>query len=146
MALRPDQQADVLALIASYSQAPETALAAPDIQQGELYWALAEKAPGSGKGVLHPQLVLQDDLFNRSRVETVIVCALTSNLKRVSEPGNLLLPAGEGNLPKASVVVVSQLASVPKASLGDFIGSLSPERVSQVLEGIRFQQRAFFGP
>jgi mRNA interferase MazF len=72
------------------------------------------------------------------------VCALTSNLKRTGEPGNVLLDVAEGNLSKRSVVVVSQVSVVRKAQLGKYIGSLSPERVEQVLAGMRFQQKSFF--
>jgi mRNA interferase MazF len=74
----------------------------------------------------------------------VIVCALTSNLQRANEPGNVLLDMGEGNLAKHSVVVVSQISSVDKARLGDRIGSLSDARVEQILDGLRFQQASFF--
>jgi mRNA interferase MazF len=90
-------------------------------------------------------VVVQDDVFNHSRITTVVVCALTSNFHRANEPGNVLLEAGEGNLPKQSVVVVSQVSSVDKARLEERIGSLSEERVEQVLAGLRFQQVSFFG-
>jgi mRNA interferase MazF len=90
-------------------------------------------------------VVVQDDVFNHSRVATVVVCALTSNLHRAGEPGNVLLEAGEGDLPKRSVVVVSQVSSVEKARLGARIGSLSDARVEEILAGLRFQQRSFFG-
>ena len=89
--------------------------------------------------------VIQDDVFNRSRVHTVIVCALTSNLHRATEPGNVLLDAGEGNLPRQSVLVVSQISSVLRKDLGEYVGTLSAERVEQVLDGMRFQQASFFG-
>jgi len=74
----------------------------------------------------------------------VIVCALTSNLRRASEPGNVLLDPGEGGLPQQSVVIVSQISSVDRASLGERIGALSAERVDQILAGLRLQQRSFF--
>jgi mRNA interferase MazF len=90
-------------------------------------------------------VVVQDDVFNHSRITTVVVCALTSNLHRANEPGNVLLEVGEGNLPKQSVVVVSQVSSVAKARLGERIGSLSDVRVDQILAGLRFQQVSFFG-
>ncbi|SEK79134.1 mRNA interferase MazF [Stigmatella aurantiaca] len=89
-------------------------------------------------------MVVQDDVFNHSRITTVVVCALTSNLHRATEPGNVLLEVGEGNLPKQSVVVVSQISSVDKARLGERIGSLSSTRVDQILAGLRFQQVSFF--
>jgi mRNA interferase MazF len=88
--------------------------------------------------------VVQDDLFNRSRISTVVVCALTSNLNRAQEPGNVLLEPGEANLTRHSVVVVSQVSSILKTQLGEFIGTLSAERVEQILAGMRFQQAAFF--
>ncbi len=88
-------------------------------------------------------MVLQDDALNRSRLETVVVCALTSNLKRMNEPGNVRLAAGEANLSRASVVVVSQVSSIAKAELGEYIGTLSAARVEQIFDGMRLQQ-AFF--
>jgi hypothetical protein len=66
------------------------------------------------------------------------------NLHRANEPGNVLLEVGEGNLPKQSIVVVSQVSSVEKARLGERIGSLSDARVEQILAGLRFQQVSFF--
>ena len=72
------------------------------------------------------------------------MCALTSNLHRASEPGNVLLDVGEGNLPRQSVVVVSQVSSIDKTLLGERIGSLSEARVEQILAGLRFQQASFF--
>lgn len=108
------------------------------VNRGDLYWI-------DGDEYAHPHVVVQDDVFNHSRITTVVVCALTTNLHRAGEPGNLLLDAGEGDLPKQSVVVVSQISSVEKSRLGARVGSLSPERVEQVLSGLRFQQTAFFG-
>ena len=67
----------------------------------------------------------------------MVVCALTSNLKRADAPGNVLLEAGEGNLPKQSVVVVSQLFTVDKGQLGEYIGALSRRRIAKIIEGIR---------
>jgi mRNA interferase MazF len=74
----------------------------------------------------------------------VVVCALSSNLQRAHEPGCVLLEDGEGGLPRRSVVVVSQIESVEKTQLGERIGSLSAERVEQILRGLRFLQRSYF--
>jgi mRNA interferase MazF len=114
------------------------------ILRGDLFWLDPDDSRGPAPPYAHPHVVVQDDVFNLSRVTTVIVCALTSNLHRASEPGNVLLDAGEGGLPRQSVVVVSQVSSVDKARLGERIGSLSAGRVEQVLDGLRFQPRAFF--
>lgn len=111
------------------------------VHRGELYWV----GPDDGRGAYaHPHVVVQDDVFNQSRITTVIVCALTSNLHRASEPGNVLLDLGEGGLPQQSVVVVSQIESIDKARLGTLIGALSEARVEQILDGLRFQQASFF--
>lgn len=111
------------------------------IDRGDVFWLVADEARSA---IAHPHVVVQDDVFNHSRITTVVVCALTTNLHRASEPGNVLLEAGEGGLPKASVVVVSQIESVEKARLGERLGAVSQERVEQILEGLRFQQVSFF--
>jgi mRNA interferase MazF len=114
------------------------------IHRGDVFWIGADDSRGPVPDYSHPHVVVQDDVFNHSRITTVVVCALTSNLNRASEPGNVLLEVGEGNLPKQSVVVVSQISSVDKARLGERIGSLSDTRVDQILAGLRFQQVSFF--
>ncbi|HEX8700924.1 MAG TPA: type II toxin-antitoxin system PemK/MazF family toxin [Myxococcaceae bacterium] len=115
------------------------------INRGDVFWIGPDDSRGPVPDYSHPHVVVQDDVFNHSRITTVVVCALTSNLHKASEPGNVLLEVGEGNLPKQSVVVVSQISSVEKARLGEYIGSLSQERVDQILAGLRFQQVSFFG-
>lgn len=107
------------------------------ILQGDVYWVELEPPSGSEPGCCHPHVVIQNDLFNRSRIGTVIVCALTSNLKRAAMPGNVLLDPGEAHLPKQSVVNVSQVVTVDKSQLGERIGRLSPHRVREILDGLR---------
>jgi mRNA interferase MazF len=122
--------------------APEDPRARP-IGRGDIFWIGPDDAPGPSAHP-HPHVVVQEDVLNRSRISTVVVCALTSNLHRASEPGNVLLEPGEGDLPQQSVVVVSQISSVEKSRLGARIGALSEARVEQILAGLRFQQRSFF--
>jgi mRNA interferase MazF len=114
------------------------------INRGDVFWIGGNASRGPSPSYSHPHVVVQDDLFNHSRITTVVVCALTTNLQRANEPGNIMLDFGEGNLPQRSVVVVSQISSIEKASLGERIGSLSDQRVDQILAGLRFQQRSFF--
>jgi mRNA interferase MazF len=111
------------------------------VSRGDLFWIASDE---DRAGPAHPHVVVQDDVFNRSRIATVIVCALTTNLGKATEPGNVLLDVGEGGLPQRSVVVVSQIDSVEKVRLGERIGALSQERVEQILAGLRFQQVSFF--
>ena len=87
--------------------------------------------------------MLQENVFNHSRVDTVVVCALTTNLKHAHVYGNVLLEPDEANLPKQSLVVVSKVSSVRKVQLGSYIGTLSSERVAKILAGMRLLQRSF---
>jgi len=107
------------------------------IRQGDVFWIDLEEPTGSGPGYRHPHVVVQNNLFNESRIQTVVVCALTSNLKRAEVPGTVLLDKGEGGLPKASVVNVSQLFTVDKSQLAEKCGTLSPRRVREIASGIR---------
>jgi len=106
------------------------------INQGDIYWIELDEPTGSEPGYSHPHVVVQNNVFNASRINTVIVCALTSNIKRAEAPGNILLEKGEANLSKQSVVLVSQIFTVDKSQLGEFIGTLSERRVKQIIEGI----------
>jgi mRNA interferase MazF len=107
------------------------------INQGDIFWVDLDEPSGSEPGYRHPHVIMQNNLFNRSRINTVVVCALTSNLKRATAPGNVLLNPDEANLPKQSVVVISQIFTVDKTQLGDYIGTLTSKRVGQILEGVK---------
>jgi mRNA interferase MazF len=106
------------------------------IAQGDIYWIDLGEPSGSAPGYRHPHVVIQNNLFNASRIDTVVVCALTSNLRRSAAPGNVLLEPGEANLPKQSVVNVSQIYTVDKSDLVVKIGALSQRRIRQVLVGV----------
>lgn len=101
--------------------------------QGALYWVTTGPQDDGGR---RPYVVLQNNAANRSRIGTVIVCALTTQLRLVAVPGNVLLEPGEGNLPKQSVVNVSQLFTIAKWELEEYIGTLAPRRVQQILDGL----------
>jgi len=105
--------------------------------QGDVFWINFGEPSGSEPGYRHPHVVIQNNVFNRSRINTVVVCALTSNLKRAKAPGNVLLDKGEANLPKKSVVNISQIFTVNKIDLVEKIGSLFRNRFYQILKGIQ---------
>jgi len=111
------------------------------VNQGDIYWVQLDEPSGTESGYAHPHVVIQDNVINHSRINTVVMCALTTNSKRANAPGNVLLEAGEGNLPKQSIVVVSQVSTVAKAQLGEYIGSLTQQRINQILTGMQFLQR-----
>jgi mRNA interferase MazF len=107
------------------------------IQQGEIYWVDLGTTSGSEPGYHHPHIVIQNNLFNASKINTVVVCALTSNIKRAEAPGNILLNKGEANLPKKSVVNISQIYTVNKTDLVEKIGKVAEKRFNEILQGIK---------
>jgi len=107
------------------------------INQGDIFWVDLGEPSASEPGYRHPHMVIQNNVFNRSRINTVVVCGLTSNLKRSKSPGNVIIEKGEANLPKQSVVNVTQVFTVNKRDLVEKIGSLSRKRVNQILEGLQ---------
>jgi mRNA interferase MazF len=107
------------------------------INQGDIYWIELDEPEGSEPGYKHPHVIVQNNLFNRSQIRTVLVCPLTTNLKRASAPGNVLLDTKESNLPKQGVVNVTQVFTVDKTQLDEYVGSLSPKRITEILDGIK---------
>jgi mRNA interferase MazF len=73
----------------------EDATPSAKINRGDLFWLAPDETRGQAPGYSHPHVVVQDDVFNHSRITTVVVCALTSNRDRANEPGNVLLEVGE---------------------------------------------------
>lgn len=115
------------------------------IHRGGIYWVQLENPGEVEPGIPHPYVIVQENLLNHSRIHTVVACVLTSSLKRGGlTPGNVLLEAGEANLPKQSVVEVSKVTTLDKAQLGEYIGTLSEQRINEILAGMRFLQRSFF--
>ena len=107
------------------------------VQRGELWWADLRLPRGSEPALRRPVLVLQADAFNRSRLATVVVASLTSQLKYATAPGNVTCrPRGTG-LPSVSVINVSQITTIDKRFLGARIGQLPRHLMSDVEEGLK---------
>ncbi len=92
---------------------------------------------GSAPALHRPAVVLQIDDFNASRIATVVVVAVSSNVMLAGAPGNVLLPAGCAGLPQRSAVNVSQVGTLDKAALLGRIGMLQPDKLAQVEAGVR---------
>ena len=107
------------------------------VNQGDVYWVDLGEPEGSEPGYERPFVVVQNNVFNFSRLNTVIVCALTSNMRRAATPGNVELNAGEANIPKPSVVLVTQVYTIDKTQLGTYIGTLSRRRIRQISDGLQ---------
>lgn len=108
------------------------------IGRGELWWADLPEPVGSAPGYRRPVLVVQSDTFNRSRVATVTVVALTGNVRLLDAPGNVLIPAHASGLARDAVANVSQILTVNRDALTERVRSLSPSLMKQVNEGLRF--------
>jgi mRNA interferase MazF len=108
-----------------------------NIKQGDIFWIDFAEPKGSAPGYRHPCVVIQNNVFNESKIASVVVCALTSNLKRVKAPGNVLIRKGEGNITKDSVVNISQIATVDKTDLVEKIGSLPTLKIADIIDGVK---------
>jgi mRNA interferase MazF len=107
------------------------------MKRGEVWWAALPAPAGSGPGLRRPVLVVQANPFNDSRISTVIVAVVTSNLALAAAPGNVRLGRAESGLPKPSVVNVSQLITIDKSLLKSRVRAISAEALHGVEEGLR---------
>lgn len=107
------------------------------MNRGEIWWASLPDATGSSPGYKRPVLVVQSNAFNVSKINTVIVVALTSNLRLANAPGNIFVPSSQSGLTKDSVINVSQVITVDKVFLTEFVSSLPPKTIKQVEDGLR---------
>lgn len=106
------------------------------ITQGQVYWVDLEEPQGSEPGYRRPVVVVQSDRFNSTSIRTVVVCILTTSLRRASTPGHIVLQPGESGLPHPSVANPTQLATINKVDLWEFVGSLPSGALRRVLAGI----------
>ena len=107
------------------------------IERGDIWWAELADPRGSAPGGRRPVLVIQAQAFNRSRIRTVVVAVVTSNLALGQAPGNVTLAAGESGLPRDSVVNVSQIVTLDRALLTEKAGELAGARLEEVSQGLR---------
>lgn len=105
--------------------------------RGEIWWADLPLPRGSEPGYRHPVLVIQANSFNRSRIQTVIVAVISSNLRLADAPGNVLLPARITGLPRDSVVNVSQLLTLDRSFLTEEAGKLAGPLLAEVDRGLK---------
>ena len=106
------------------------------IAQGEVWWADLGDPVGSEPGYRRPVVIVQGDAFNASRLSTVVVVALTSNLKWADAPGNVRLTAKQTGLPKDSVANVTQLLTLDRSQLQERTAKLRQPKLDLILAGI----------
>ncbi|MCA1571598.1 MAG: type II toxin-antitoxin system PemK/MazF family toxin [Chloroflexi bacterium] len=106
------------------------------VAQGDIFWASLPDPLGSGPGFVRPVVIVQGDALNASRLATVVVVPLTSNLRWASAPGNVLLKRRQTGLPKDSVANVSQIVTIDHDVLSEHAGRVSPAQLALILGGI----------
>jgi len=106
-------------------------------RQGDVCWVRFGQSGDSGPAGKRPAVVIQNDLLNQSNIRTTVVVLLTSNLRLAAVPGNVRMKKGSANLPKTSVAVVSQMATVDKGRLLEKIGTLSKQTAMEIIRGCR---------
>jgi len=107
------------------------------IGRGEVWWASLREPLASEPGYRRPVLVVQSDDFSQSRIATVIVVVLTSNLNLAEAPGNVLLPRRATGLARDSVANVSQVVTVDKVFLTERVGLIPHYLLEQVDSSLR---------
>ncbi len=107
------------------------------MKRGEVWWAELPKPAASEPGFRRPVFILQSDQFNRSRINTVVAVAITSNMNLAASPGNVSLSKRSANLGRESVVNVSQIITLDKSFLCERIGRLRDPKIREVEEGVR---------
>ena len=107
------------------------------MQRGDIWWATLRPPTGSEPDYRRPVLIIQCDDFNKSRINTVVVAILTSNLRLQSAPGNVFLSKRSTKLQKDSVTNVSQIVTLDKSFLTQRIGRLSIDKMKYVDDGLR---------
>lgn len=107
------------------------------VERGQVWWADLGEPDGSEPGYNRPVLIVQADAFNRSRIDTVIAVALSTNPRLLDAPGNVLLPARATGLPKASVANVSQIITVDRDFLLELAGRVRGQFLKDVENGLR---------
>jgi len=105
--------------------------------RGEIWWANLPDPAGSTPAKRRPVLVIQSNEFNRSKINTVICAAITSNTELASLPGNLLLEKAISGLDKTSVINFSQIATVDKRDLTDHVVMLPKPMLDKVNNCLR---------
>jgi mRNA interferase MazF len=107
------------------------------MKRGEIWWASLPSPTGSGPGFRRPVVVIQSNPFNQSRIATVIVAVITSNLALGDAPGNVRIGKAESGLTKPSVVNVSQLYTLDRELLTERVRALPSEAVRDLNDGLR---------
>ncbi|MDR0663137.1 MAG: type II toxin-antitoxin system PemK/MazF family toxin [Spirochaetaceae bacterium] len=82
--------------------------------RGKIWWVDFGIPFGSEAGFRRPVLIVQDDAFNESRIRTIVVLPLTTNLRLLDTPGNVFVNNEESKLSEDSVIIVAQFYALDR--------------------------------
>lgn len=105
--------------------------------RGEIWWADFGYPLGSEPGFKRPVVIIQDDALNISKINTIIVLPLTTNLLLEDAPGNVLIEKADSKLSKDSVIIVSQLSAIDKSRLINYESKISNTIIEEIENGIK---------
>lgn len=105
--------------------------------RGEVWWADLAEPRGSEPGKRRPVIVVQEDSITRSRIQTVMVVPMTSNLRRATAPGNVALARTDSGLRVESVVLVCQVVTIDKTFLTERVAAVPASIMKRIDAGLR---------
>jgi mRNA interferase MazF len=106
--------------------------------RGELWWVDYGIPYGSEPGYRRPVIIMQNDFFNNSKINTTVVIPLTANLLLADVPGNILLNKKDTRLNKDSVILISQMGVIDKERLIEKISKINSEIMKKLENNIAF--------
>ena len=107
------------------------------MKRGEIWWVNLPAPRDSEPGYKRPVVIIQADSFNHSKIKTVICSVLTSNLKLLKAPGNILLAEKSTGLSKDSVLNISQIITIDKSFLDSKVGELTRKQLIKLENGLK---------
>jgi mRNA interferase MazF len=107
------------------------------INRGEIWWADLPEPTGSSPCYRRPVIIIQSDGFNKTNLNTSIIAAITTNLDMAEMRGNVLLKKHQSGLPKDSVVNITQIFTLDKILLLEYVSTISERKMEQIDKGLR---------
>ncbi len=107
------------------------------MRRGEVRWTSLPDPLGSGPGRRSPVVVIQNNSFNESRINTVIVVAITWDMKLAAAPGNVVIDQNVSALPSDAVVNVARILTLDKGLLTELVCELPDGIMETIDDGLR---------
>jgi mRNA interferase MazF len=104
---------------------------------GEIWWVQFGIPFGSEAGFKRPVLIVQDNSFNESKIKTIVVVPLTTNLRLAEAPGNVLLKKKDSKLAEDSAIIVAQLYAMDRERFIEKISKVDSDIMEKVELGIK---------